>query len=144
MSSTTRRTSVPRARTTSSSILAGTMCRVAPDGRKLRVETLAGNGGQEMRRLIRSVVAVLPGLILLPTLAFAQVAAPSLAGNVKDTSGAVLPGVSVEAASDVLIERSRTAFTDGSGLYRIENLLPGVYTVTFTLTGFATVRREAV
>jgi hypothetical protein len=95
-----------------------------------------------MRRLMTSVVAVLPSVVLLPTLAIAQVAAPSLAGVVKDTSGAVLPGVTIEAASDVLIEKTRTAVTDGSGQYRIENLLPGIYTVTFTLNGFATVKRE--
>ena len=68
----------------------------------------------------------------------------SITGVVKDASGAVLPGVTVEAASPTLIEKVRTAVTDGSGQYRITELLPGVYTVTFALTGFSTVRREGV
>src|SRR5262245_49958257 len=65
-----------------------------------------------------------------------------IAGVVKDASGAVLPGVVVEAASDALIERSRTATSDGQGAYKIVDLRPGVYSVTFTLTGFQTVKRE--
>ena len=64
--------------------------------------------------------------------------------SVKDASGAVLPGVTVEAASPVLIEKTRTVVSDGSGNYRIENLRPGSYTVTFTLTGFSTVKRDEV
>ena len=60
----------------------------------------------------------------------------------KDASGAVLPGVTVEAASEALIEKSRTVVTDGSGLYKIIDLRPGIYTVTFTLTGFQTFKRE--
>ena len=80
-------------------------------------------------------------LVLLPTLAFAQA---SVTGVVKDTSGAVLPGVTVEAASPALIEKSRTAVSDGTGQYRIVDLRPGTYTVTFTLTGFSTVKREGV
>jgi carboxypeptidase family protein len=63
---------------------------------------------------------------------------------VKDTSGAVLPGVTVEAASPALIEKSRTVVTDGSGAYRIVDLRPGVYAVTFTLTGFSSVKREGI
>jgi carboxypeptidase family protein len=66
----------------------------------------------------------------------------TIAGVVKDTSGAVLPGVTVEAASPALIEKVRTAVTDGSGQYRIISLPPGSYTVTFSLTGFSNVRRE--
>lgn len=65
-----------------------------------------------MRRVLK-VVAVLTWVVLMPTLAAAQVS-PTLAGVVRDTSGAVLPGVTVEASSDVLIEKSRTAVTDGS------------------------------
>src|SRR5262245_8250529 len=68
--------------------------------------------------------------------------AGSIAGVVKDTSGAVLPGVTVEAASPALIEKVRTVSTDGNGGYKIENLRPGTYTVTFTLSGFGTVRHE--
>src|SRR5262249_10768294 len=59
-------------------------------------------------------------------------------------SGAVLPGVVVEAASPALIEKVRTAVTDGTGQYRVEDLRPGVYTVTFTLQGFSPFRREGV
>src|ERR1043166_8961687 len=68
----------------------------------------------------------------------------TIAGVVKDASGAVLPGVTVEAASPVLIEKVRAAVTDGSGQYRVINLPPGTYTVTFSLTGFSTVRQERV
>jgi len=74
-------------------------------------------------------------------MAFAQA---SITGVVKDTSGALLPGVTVEAASPALIEKSRTVVTDGSGQYRIVDLRPGTYTVTFTLSGFSTVRREGI
>jgi hypothetical protein len=76
------------------------------------------------------------------TPAFAQ--DTSIVGTVRDASGAVLPGVTVEAASAALIEKVRTATTDASGQYRIVNLVPGTYTVTFTLAGFATLRREGV
>ena len=72
-------------------------------------------------------------------MAFAQGA---IVGLVKDPSGAVLPGVTVEAASPALIEKVRSAITDGAGQYRIENLRPGVYAVTFTLPGFNTVKQE--
>jgi hypothetical protein len=68
----------------------------------------------------------------------------SIAGVVRDVSGAVLPGVTVEAASPVLIEKARTVVTDGAGQYRIEPLRPGTYTVTFSLQGFSTVRRDGV
>ena len=78
---------------------------------------------------------------LFPAAAHAQA---SLAGTARDTSGAVLPGVTVEASSSVLIEKVRTAVTDGSGQYRFTELPPGAYTVTFTLPGFSTVRREEV
>src|SRR5687768_3502576 len=86
-----------------------------------------------------SLVAV--ALLLLSTPALSQ---PAVAGIVRDTSGAILPGVSVEAASPALIERSRTVVTDGTGQYRIVDLKPGTYTVTFTLPGFSSVRREAI
>jgi carboxypeptidase family protein len=93
-----------------------------------------------MRVIVRNF-ALLAFFLLLPALAHAQA---TLAGTVRDTSGAVLPGVTVEAASPVLIQRVRTAVTDGSGQYRITELLPGTYTVTFTLAGFTTLRREAL
>jgi hypothetical protein len=93
-----------------------------------------------MRVALRCVVLV-GCLLLVPVAVFAQGA---IAGQVKDVSGAVLPGVTVEAASPVLIEKTRTAVSDGGGNYRIENLRPGSYTVTFTLTGFSTVKRDGV
>src|SRR6201988_2666281 len=68
----------------------------------------------------------------------------TIAGVVKDTSGAVLPGVTVEAARPALIEKVRSAVTDSTGQYRIENLRPGSYGVTFTLPGFSTVKREGI
>src|SRR5438128_8154723 len=87
------------------------------------------------------LLAALTAIVLLPSAALAQSA---IVGIVKDTSGAVLPGVSVEAASDVLIEKTRTVVTDGQGQYKIVDLRPGTYIVTFTLPGFQTLRRENV
>ena len=83
------------------------------------------------------------GFLAIPSLSNAQTLG-TIAGNVKDASGAVLPGVTVEAASPALIENVRTAVTDGAGQYRIVNLPPGNYTVSFTLPGFSTVKREGV
>ena len=80
-------------------------------------------------------------VLMAPLAARAQ---GSIAGSVKDTSGAVLPGVVVEASSDALIEKTRSAVTDSSGNYRIIDLPPGTYTATFTLTGFKTIRREGI
>src|SRR5689334_17058105 len=77
----------------------------------------------------------------MPAFAFGQA---SITGVVKDTSGAVLPGVTVEVASPVLIEKTRTTVTDGAGEYRFVSLLPGAYSVSFTLTGFQTIKREGV
>ncbi len=81
-------------------------------------------------------------LALLPASASAQTS--GIAGVVKDSSGAVLPGVTVEASSPALIEKVRSAVTDSSGQYKITTLRPGTYTVTFTLPGFSIVRRENV
>ena len=78
---------------------------------------------------------------LCPSAVFAQA---SIAGIVRDTSQGVLPGVTVEASSPALIERVRTVVTDATGQYRIIDLRPGTYTVTFTLPGFATVKREGI
>ena len=80
-------------------------------------------------------------VLLWPTAAHAQA---SLAGVVKDASGGVLPGVTVEAASSALIEKVRSVVTDDTGQYRIVDLRPGSYSVTFTLTGFSTVKREGL
>src|SRR5688572_19762363 len=87
------------------------------------------------------VVSVVLGAALLPSVAAAQ---STIAGVVRDSSGAVLPGVTVEASSPALIEKVRTAITDGAGQYRIVDLRPGTYTVTFSLTGFSTMRREGL
>lgn len=80
-------------------------------------------------------------LLLVPALSWAQ---SGIAGVVKDSSGAVLPGVSVEAASPVLIEKVRSVVTDDQGAYRMLDLRPGTYTITFTLPGFNTVKREGL
>src|SRR3954470_14564960 len=92
-------------------------------------------------RALATGTFVIATLLLLSTPAFAQ---PAIAGIVKDASGAILPGVSVEASSPVLIEKSRTVVTDGTGQYRIVDLKPGTYTVTFTLSGFSKVKRETI
>ena len=80
-------------------------------------------------------------VLFVPSVVYGQA---SITGVVRDTSGAVLPGVTVEAASPALIEKVRSVVTDGGGQYRIVDLRPGVYAVTFTLPGFAVVRREGV
>jgi hypothetical protein len=90
---------------------------------------------------VRAAIVVLASLVFLPAAAFAQA---SITGVVKDSSGAVLPGVTVEASSPELIEKVRTAVTDAEGRYRIVDLRTGTYTVTFTLTGFSAVRREGI
>jgi len=92
-----------------------------------------------MRHFVRA--AMTAALVLLPSLALAQA---TLTGTVKDGSGAVLPGVTVEAASPALIERTKTAITDGSGQYRIVDLRSGTYSLTFTLPGFNVVKRENI
>jgi hypothetical protein len=86
-------------------------------------------------------VAVLAACVVVPEFAFAQA---SITGTVRDTSGAVLPGVSIEASSPALIEKVRTAVTDGAGQYRIEALRPGAYAITFSLAGFSGIRREGI
>src|SRR5262249_25494242 len=92
-------------------------------------------------RMARLASFVFMLLIGVPTLVSAQSA---IAGQVKDASGAVIPGVTVEAASPALIEKTRTVVTDAQGLYTIVDLRPGAYTVTFTLAGFSTVVRQGV
>ncbi|HKB09104.1 MAG TPA: TonB-dependent receptor [Vicinamibacterales bacterium] len=93
-----------------------------------------------MRGLVRIAVAF-ACLVLAPAAARAQA---TITGTVKDTSGAVLPGVTVEAASPALIEKSKTTITDAAGLYRIVDLRPGTYTVTVSLPGFATIKRDGI
>src|SRR6188768_1581997 len=92
-----------------------------------------------MRLILK--IAVVALLVLLPRAAFAQAV---IAGVVKDASGAILPGVTVETTSPALIEKVRSAVTDSTGQYRIENLRPGTYTVTFSLGGFSSYRREGI
>jgi hypothetical protein len=88
---------------------------------------------------------ILSSLLLLPGAAWAQSATTgSIAGVVKDTTSAVLPGVTVEAASPALIEKVRTVVTDDQGNYKIVDLRPGAYAVTFTLPGFSPVKREGI
>ena len=89
-----------------------------------------------MRRSVSLASLVALVWLALPAPAAAQSA---IAGAAKDTSGAVLPGVTVEASSPVLIEKSRAVVTDAQGQYKIVDLRPGTYVVTFTLPGFATV-----
>src|SRR6058998_3590110 len=95
------------------------------------------------RTLLRKIPSILVfvSLAFLPALASAQA---SIAGVVKDESGGVLPGVTVEAASPALIEGARSATTDEQGRYRIESLRPGPYKVTFSLSGFGTLTRTGV
>ena len=93
-----------------------------------------------MHRIVRGILVVI-GLALVPSAAFAQA---SIVGTARDASGAVLPGVTVEASSPALIEKVRTVVSNGVGQYSIEDLRPGTYTVTFSLSGFTTVRREGV
>src|SRR5215212_952564 len=93
-----------------------------------------------MKTLSRNLGFAVCFTLLAASLASAQ----TLAGSVRDTSGAVLPGVSVEASSSALIEKARTAVSDSNGQYQIPNLPPGAYRITFTLTGFSTVIREGV
>src|SRR6187551_3622594 len=93
----------------------------------------------KMQRLLR--VFVLTSVALMPATAFAQA---SIVGTVRDASGAVLPGVTVEASSPALIEKTRAVTTNGVGQYSIDDLRPGTYTVTFGLSGFAGVKREGI
>jgi hypothetical protein len=94
-----------------------------------------------MPRVVRFVLSAFAWLALVPAVAYAQA---SVTGVVRDTSGAVLPGVTVEVASPVLIEKVRSGVTDGTGRYRIEELRPGTYSVTFTLPGFSTVKQDGL
>jgi hypothetical protein len=95
-----------------------------------------------MRRSM-SVILLILACLAVPSVSSAQ-ALGTIAGVVKDASGAVLPGATVEAASPALIEKVRTVVTDGSGQYRIVNLPPGAYSVTFTLPGFSGVKRDGI
>ncbi len=93
-----------------------------------------------MRKIARLGALALACLAMGQTAAFAQ----AIAGVVRDASGGVMPGVTVEAASPALIEKTRTVVSDGDGQYKIINLTPGTYSVTFALSGFNTVKREGI
>jgi hypothetical protein len=92
-------------------------------------------------RALKGILFVVACLVLVPAAAYAQA---SIAGVARDTSGAVLPGVTVEAASPALIEKVRSVTTDGTGQFKIVDLRPGTYSVTFTLPGFNTFKRDGI
>src|SRR4051812_749355 len=94
-----------------------------------------------MRRVVLCTALLWAAVFLLPGTSHAQVA---IAGVVKDASGAVMPGVTVEASSPALIEKTRSVVTDTAGQYKIVDLSPGTYAVSFTLPGFKTVRRAGI
>src|SRR4051794_32350378 len=99
-------------------------------------------GGRIMNG-VRHLGWVLVCALAIPGSAAAQQSA-SIGGVVTDATGGVIPGVTVEASSPVLIEKVRTAVSEANGRYQFVDLLPGTYSVTFTLAGFSTVRREGV
>src|SRR5262245_13919727 len=101
---------------------------------------MTSTGGCTMRMICRALILTALST-LLPASVFAQA---SIAGSAKDSSGGVLPGVTVEASSPALIEKVRTAVTDDRGLFRIVSLPPGIYSVTFALPGFNQVRRDEI
>ncbi len=96
-----------------------------------------------MLRQMGRLLAVVVGILAVPAAGYGQTLG-SVAGVVRDVSGGVLPGVTVEAASAALIEKVRTVSTDGTGQYNMVNLPPGTYDITYTLPGFATVNRQGV
>jgi hypothetical protein len=93
------------------------------------------------RRLTKLALWVVTFMVLVPSWAWAQ---SSISGLVTDASASVLPGVTVEASSPALIEKTRAVTTDSQGRYEIVNLRPGTYAVVFTLRGFATFRRDGI
>src|SRR4029077_13855771 len=99
-----------------------------------------------MPRIVRhlAIVVISAGVFGLPAIARAQGDRASIVGLVQDSSGAVLPGVNAEASSPVLIEQTRSPGSGGAGRYAIVDLRPGTYTVTFSLPGFRTVKREGI
>ena len=95
-----------------------------------------------MTRVAKVLLPVIAVVVLLPAAAFAQEG--QIAGTVRDTSGAVMPGVVVEATSPALIEKVRSATSDENGQYRLTNLPVGTYSVTFTLQGFTRQQRDNI
>src|SRR5262249_21645523 len=94
------------------------------------------------RRVVLAIPVLICGLFVASSASAQQ--ASGIAGTVRDSSGLALPGVTVEAASPALIERTRAVTTDGEGRYSIVDLRPGTYSVTFSLEGFSTVKREGI
>jgi hypothetical protein len=115
------------------------LARILRGQNKDRVFWIVEGGSSPMRNPAKYLAIV--ALLLVPATAFAQA---TLTGTVRDTSGAVLPGVTVEASSPVLIEKVRSAITDGTGQFRIVDLRPGTYALTATLPGFVAVRRAGI
>ena len=93
-----------------------------------------------MLKCVKAIVLFV-SVAVVPASAFAQA---SIVGTARDASGAVLPGVTVEASSPALIEKTRSVTTNSVGQYAMDDLRPGTYTVTFTLSGFSTVKREGI
>src|SRR5688500_155904 len=101
--------------------------------------------GEEKVKQLTFGLIVLASVLIFPSTARAQSSTTgAIAGVARDATSAVLPGVTVEAASPALIEKVRVAVTDGQGNYKIIDLRPGIYSVTFTLPGFATFKREGI
>src|SRR4051794_36630054 len=105
------------------------------------VETHPNQRGPAMRGASKVLLLILLTAVLLPSRAFAQ---GTLTGTVRDQTGGILPGVTVDASSPALIEKVRTGITDGSGQYRITGLNPGTYSLTFMLPGFNVVKRDGI
>jgi hypothetical protein len=105
---------------------------------------MKGTMGRITRKLIGVTAAALLGVLGAAIPAMAQGQSGAIAGSVKDASGALMPGVTVEAASPALIEKVRTVVTDGQGLYKIIDLRSGTYTVTFSIPGFNAVKRDGI
>jgi hypothetical protein len=99
------------------------------------------DAGSQLSRFPSLCLALFLAVVLFPSAVHAQA---TLAGVVKDSSGGVLPGVTVEASSPALIEKVRVATTDATGQYQIVDLRPGTYALSFSLTGFRTVRSESL
>src|SRR5262245_58268045 len=96
------------------------------------------------RAVVLVAIAALDVLLISSPPATAQTLGGSISGLVQDSTGAVLPGVTAEASSPALIEKTRLAVTDSAGRYTILNLNPGTYSVTFRLPGFNSVQRQGV
>src|SRR5262249_31969385 len=112
------------------------MCRSMADVNNLRRIPETATGGTMGLR--RSGLVLVFMFALLTCAASSATAQSAIAGSVKDSTGLVLPGVTVEASSSALIERLRSTISDGQGLYQITNLPPGTYKVSFSLPGFTT------